>query len=108
MSCQPTVLEAWREIGGALSSYTAEQQKTHRLALRVRSAGDAWQLAQARYGSGTAGLAAVLGSQRSHLQARRDLQSSRRRLNTRYAAIQKAVGKVPGTQERSTASSGQE
>lgn len=89
---QKTVLKAWQEIDDALSAYTAEQQQMRQLELRVRSAGDAWQLAQARYDGGATDFTTVLDSQRGYLQARRDLAASKGRLNTRYVAIQKAVG----------------
>jgi outer membrane protein TolC len=61
----------------------------------VRSAGVAYSLAQARYEGGTVDFIAVLDSQRSFLQARRDLAASVGRLNTRYVTINKAIGNVP-------------
>ena len=92
---QKTVLKAWQEIDDALSAYTAEQQQVQQLELRMRSAGDAWQLAQARYDGGAADFIAVLDSQRAYLQARRDLAASHGRLNMRYVVVQKAVGNAP-------------
>ncbi|MGP3790562.1 efflux transporter outer membrane subunit [Pseudomonas sp. B392_1p] len=89
---QQTVLRAWQEIDDALSAYTAEQQRVEQLQSRVRSAGDAYQLAQARYEGGTADFIVVLDSQRSHLQSRRDLVASEGRLNTGYVTINKAIG----------------
>lgn len=105
---QKTVLKAWQEIDDALSAYTAEQQQVQQLELRMRSAGDAWQLAQARYDGGAADFITVLDSQRAYLQARRDLAASQGRLNTRYAAIQKAVGNAPpaGAMQEAGAHSG--
>ena len=94
VSYQQTVLKAWQEIDDALSAYTAEQQQAQQLETRVRSAGDAYQLAQARYEGGTVDFIAVLDSQRSFLQARRDLAVSEGRLNTRYVTINKAVANM--------------
>jgi NodT family efflux transporter outer membrane factor (OMF) lipoprotein len=92
---QQTVLKAWQEIDDALSAYAAEQQQAAQLGQRVRSAGVAYSLAQARYEGGTVDFIAVLDSQRSFLQARRDLAASVGRLNTRYVTINKAIGNVP-------------
>ena len=94
VSYQQTVLKAWQEIDDALSAYTAEQQQAQQLDTRIRSAGDAYQLAQARYEGGTVDFIAVLDSQRSFLQARRDLAVSEGRLNTRYVTINKAVANM--------------
>ena len=94
VSYQQTVLKVWQEIDDALSAYTAEQQQAQQLEARVRSAGDAYQLAQARYEGGTVDFIAVLDSQRSFLQARRDLAVSEGRLNTRYVTINKAVANM--------------
>lgn len=94
VSYQQTVLKAWQEIDDALSAYTAEQQQAQQLETRVRSAGGAYQLAQARYEGGTVDFIAVLDSQRSFLQARRDLAVSEGRLNTRYVTINKAVANM--------------
>lgn len=96
---QQTVLKAWQEIDDALNAYAAEKQQAQQLQSRVRSAGDAYALAQARYEGGTADFIAVLDSQRSVLQARRDLAASEGRLNTRYVAVNKAVGNVPARAE---------
>jgi NodT family efflux transporter outer membrane factor (OMF) lipoprotein len=92
---QQTVLKAWQEIDDALSAYTAERQQAQQLEARVRSAGDAYALAQARYEGGAADFIAVLDSQRSLLQARRDLAASEGRMSTRYVTINKAIGNVP-------------
>jgi outer membrane protein TolC len=93
---QQTVLKAWQEIDDALSTYAAEQQRREQLELRLRSAADAYELAQARYEGGTTDFINVLDTQRSYLQARRDLVASEGRMNTRYVTINKAVGNVPG------------
>jgi len=92
---QQTVLKAWQEIDDALSAYTAERQQAQQLEARVRSAGEAYTLAQARYQGGTADFVVVLDSQRSFLQARRDLVACEGRLSTRYVAVNKAVGNTP-------------
>lgn len=95
VSYQQTVLKAWQEIDDALSAYTAEQQQAQQLEVRVRSARDAYQLAQARYEGGTVDFITVLDSQRGYLQARRDLAASEGRLNTRYVTINKVIGNTP-------------
>lgn len=103
VSYQQTVLQAWQEIDDALSAYNAEQQQAQQLQARVRSAADAYQLAQARYDGGTADFITVLDSQRSFLQARRDLTASQGRLNTRYVTIQKVVGNAPQVEKPTAA-----
>ena len=65
------------------------------LAAQVRSARNAWALAQARYDAGTVDYTTSLDTQRAHLQARRDLAASQGRLHTRFVAINKAIGNVP-------------
>lgn len=92
---QQTVLKAWQEIDDSISGYTAEQQQTRELEARLRSANLAYELTQARYKGGTVDFIAVLDSQRSYLQARRDLASSQGRLSTRYVMINKSIGNVP-------------
>jgi len=92
---QRTVLKAWQEIDDAFSGYAAERQQAERLAARMASARSAYQLAQARYDGGTVDYTAVLDSQRSYLQARRDLAGSQGRLSARYVAVNKAIGNVP-------------
>lgn len=51
---QKTVLKAWQEIDDALSGYTAEQQQERELQARTHSAGQAYELARARYDGGMA------------------------------------------------------
>jgi NodT family efflux transporter outer membrane factor (OMF) lipoprotein len=92
---QQTVLKAWQEIDDALSAYTAEQQQQRELQARARSAALAWELSQARYQGGTVDFITVLDSQRSHLQARRDLAASAGRLHIRYLMINKVIGNGP-------------
>ena len=92
---QQTVLRAWQEIDDALSAYAAEQQQARQLEARVRHAGDAYQLVQARYAGGAANFINVLDSQRSYLQARRELAASEGRLRLRYVTINKVIGNVP-------------
>ena len=92
---QKTVLKAWQEIDDALSSFTAEQQQERELQARMHSAGQAYELAQARYDGGMADFLSVLDSQRSYLQARRDLAASEGRLGTRYVMVNKAIGNTP-------------
>ncbi|MCP1772158.1 NodT family efflux transporter outer membrane factor (OMF) lipoprotein [Neisseria perflava] len=94
---QKTVLSAWKEIDEALTAYAAEQQQYQALQKRAATAGEAYRLTEARYKRGMEDFSSVLDSQRSYLQARRDLADSLGRLNTRYVAINKAVGNVPDT-----------
>ncbi len=96
---QKTVLKAWQEIDDALAAYSAEQQQARELKTRSDAASDAYQLAQARYDGGATDYTAVLDSQRSYLQARRDLVGSEGRLNTRYVAVNKAIGNAPLREE---------
>lgn len=92
---QQTVLKAWQEIDDSLSAYSAEQRQARELQTRSDAAGDAYQLAQARYDGGVTDFTAVLDAQRSYLQARRDLAASEGRLSTRYVTVNKAIGNVP-------------
>ena len=92
---QQTVLKAWQEIDDALSAYAAERQQAQHLETRVRRADDAYRLAQEKYKGGTTDYTAVLDSQRVYLQARRDLLVSEGRLNTRFVAVNKALGNTP-------------
>jgi NodT family efflux transporter outer membrane factor (OMF) lipoprotein len=89
---QRTVLQAWHEIDDALNGYTAEHQQVADLEARVHSAGQAYELAQARYEGGTVDFISVLDSQRSYVQARRDLAASNGRLSTWFVAVNKAIG----------------
>jgi len=99
---QKTVLKAWQEIDDALSGFTAEQQQERALQARMHSAGQAYELARARYDAGVADFLSVLDGQRGYLQARRDLAASEGRLGTRYVMVNKAIGNVPlpATEER--------
>jgi len=87
-----TVLKAWQEIDEALNGYTAERQQATELQAQVRSAGQAYELAQARYDGGTVDFIAVIDGQRSYLQARRNLAASNGRLNTWFVTVNKAIG----------------
>jgi NodT family efflux transporter outer membrane factor (OMF) lipoprotein len=89
---QQTVLQAWQEIDDALNGYTAEQQQNGKLAARLDSARAAFDLASARYRGGVITWLDVIDSQRTILQASRDLADSNGRLATRYAALNKAIG----------------
>lgn len=100
---QKTVLQAWQEIDDALNGYAAEQQQAQQLQIRVAAAQQAYELATARYEGGTVDFIAVLDSQRSYLQARRDLTASQGRLNTRFVTVNKVLGNVPGIPEQQAA-----
>lgn len=94
---QRTVLQAWQEIDDALSAYSAEQQQEKSLQVRLAAASEACALAQARYEGGATDFITVLDSQRSYIQARRDLVASQGRLNTRFVTLNKALGNAPAT-----------
>lgn len=96
---QHTVLQAWQEIDDALNGYTAEQQQNAKLAARVESAREAFDLATARYRGGIITWLDVIDSQRAMLQASRDLADSNGRLGTRYAALNKAIGNSSASAE---------
>ena len=96
---QKTVLKAWQEIDDALSAYSAEQQQAQELQARSDAASDAYQLAQARYDGGATDYTAVLDSQRSYLQARRDLAANQGRLATRFITVNKALGNGSGSEQ---------
>jgi outer membrane protein TolC len=102
---QRTVLQAWQEIDDALSGYAAEAQRLRDLETRGRITLDAWELTRARYDAGILDFTAVLDTQRAYLQARRDTAASQGRMQTRFVAINKAIGNVP--QQVSVASAGQ-
>jgi NodT family efflux transporter outer membrane factor (OMF) lipoprotein len=91
---QQTVLKAWQEIDDALSAYAAQQQQSAQLAKRVADASEAYELARARHAGGGADFLAVLDSRRGYLQASRDLALSEGRLDSRFVAINKALGNV--------------
>jgi len=92
---QRTVLQAWQEIDDALSGYSAERLQERDLAARASNARQAWDLVQSRYKAGTVDFTAVLDSERVYLQARRDLVNSQGRLQTRFVAVNKAIGNAP-------------
>lgn len=89
---QKIVLKAWQEIDDALSAYTAEQQQAQQQAVRLQSAGDAYQLAQARYEGGATDFTTVLDAQRGYLQARRDVVACGGRLDARFVMVNKVLG----------------
>lgn len=91
---QKTVLGAWQEIDDALTQYAAQRQQVDQLMVRARSAEDAYQLAKARYDGGAVDYLSVLDSQRTFLQARRDLANAEGQLSTQYVMIQKALGNI--------------
>lgn len=96
---QKAVLKAWQEIDDALSAYSAEQQQAQQLKARSDAASDAYQLAKARYDGGATDYTAVLDSQRSHLQARRDLTANQGRLAARFITVNKALGNGSGSEQ---------
>jgi NodT family efflux transporter outer membrane factor (OMF) lipoprotein len=97
---QRTVLGAWKEIDDALTAYTAEQQQRAELSARVRSARQAYDLAQARYEGGTVDFVAVLDSYRGYIQAGADLVASEGRLLVQFVNINRALGNAPKLQRQ--------
>ena len=89
---QRTVLEAWQQIDTALAAYAAERLQERELDARARHAGLAWELVQAHYKAGTIDFTSVLDSERAYLQSRRELVASQGRLQTRFVAVNRAVG----------------
>jgi len=92
---QKTVLKAWQEVDDALAAYSAEQRQALELKTRSDAASDAYQLVQARYDGGATDYTAVLDSQRSYLQARRDLTANQGRLAARFITVNKVLGNGP-------------
>ena len=89
---QQTVLQAWHEVGNALSSYTAEQQRQAQLRERERQSRDALMLAQARYRGGMTDFGVELDAQRTLLAAQREAADSDSRLALGLVAVYKALG----------------
>lgn len=89
---QRTVLQAWQEIDTALAAYAAERLQEHALDARARHAGLAWELVQAHYKAGTIDFTSVIDAERAYLQSRRELVASQGRLQTRFVAVNRAVG----------------
>lgn len=89
---QRTVLQAWHEIDGALSSYNAERRRQGELAERERASRDALVLAHARYANGLTDFGVELDARRALLQARRDQVQSASRLAVGLVAVYKALG----------------
>jgi outer membrane protein TolC len=98
---EQTVLRAWQEIDDALNAYQAERVENAKLAERREAARQALDLAQARYGGGIVTWIDVLDARRAYHQARRESWDSDARLGTRYVAVNKAIGNVPGEQAKS-------
>jgi outer membrane protein TolC len=94
------VLRAWQEIDDALNAYQAERVENAKLAERREAARQALDLAQARYGGGIVTWIDVLDARRAYHQARRESWDSDARLGTRYVAVNKAIGNVPGEQAK--------
>lgn len=89
---QQTVLKAWQEVDDALSGYGAERQRNAQLQARLGSAGQAYDMARARYAGGMTDFLVELDAQRNYLQARRDLVDSDGQLRLDLVALYKALG----------------
>lgn len=89
---QQTVLKAWQEVDDALAGYAAERQRNAQLQARLGSAGQAYDMAKARYAGGLTDFLVELDAQRNYLQARRDLVDSDGQLRLELVALYKAVG----------------
>ncbi|MCT7264553.1 TolC family protein, partial [Salmonella enterica] len=81
-----TVLQAWQEIDDALNGYASYRQQAQKQIERVANAKEAYSLIQVKYEAGTVDFLSVLDSQRTYLQARRDLVSSQGQLDIQYVA----------------------
>lgn len=92
---QKTILAAWKEIDEALSHYAAAQQQVKALSQRAASTSEAHRLLQARYKRGLTDFSSVLDAQRSRLQAQSELAAAESDLNSRFVAVNKAIGNVP-------------
>lgn len=90
-----TVVQAWQEIDDALNAYAAERQRTEHLGARAQRAGEALGLIQVKFDVGTVDYIAVLDSERTDLQARRDLVSAQGQVALQYVAVNRAVGNTP-------------
>jgi NodT family efflux transporter outer membrane factor (OMF) lipoprotein len=97
-----TVLKAWHEVDGAISEYQAERQRAGDLALQVRSAQDALQLATARYRGGATNFLPVLDAQRTLSQAQASYAEHESRLATHWVALLKALAIEPPPSAEST------
>lgn len=89
---QQTVLKAWQEVDDALSGYGAERQRNAQLQARLGSAGQAYDMAKARYAGGLTDFLVELDAQRNYLQARRDWVDSEGQLRLDLVALYKALG----------------
>lgn len=89
-----TVLKAWQEIDDALSGYTAEMQQLQELQQRTNSAEEADRLVRARYDGGMTDFLVVLDSQRTLLQAKRDLIACVGRLNGKFIQVNRVLGNI--------------
>lgn len=91
---QQTVRKAWQEVDDALSGYTAEMQQLQQLQLRAKNAEEANRLIRARYDGGMTDFLAVLDSQRTLLQANRDLIACTGRLNSNFIKVNRVLGNI--------------
>lgn len=95
-----TVLQAWQEIDDGLNGYASYRASTQQLIERVGSAKEAYDLIQVKYQAGTIDFISVLDSQRTYLQARRDLATNQGQLDIQFVAVNKAVGNVSTEQQK--------
>lgn len=86
------VLRAWHEIDTALSAYLAEQRRNRELADAAAAAREAHELARVRYEHGLTSFLIALDAQRTLLQAQREYEDSRARIDTQLVALYKALG----------------
>jgi outer membrane protein TolC len=89
---QRTVLKAWHEVDDAISSYTAETQRSVQMQERVKTSEEEAKLAQARYTNGLTTYIPVLIATTTLLGAQSDQAESTARVDTALAAIYKALG----------------
>ena len=89
---QQTVLKAWSEIDGAVSTYNAERLYRDQIDAKVRSSNDALQLAVERQRFGFTDFLPLLDAQRTLLEARRERAESTGRLYVALAGVYKSLG----------------
>ena len=89
---QRTVLQAWHEVDGALTAYTAQRQRNAELARKEQSSQAAYDLAQARYRNGSTDFLVALRAWRVLLQARQEYADGASRQARRLVAVYKALG----------------
>lgn len=87
-----TVLQAWKDIDDALTAYAAERAQLQTLQEKLIRSSDLRSLAEARERAGVTDHFDVLDARRAELQARLDRVACEGRAQSRWVAIQQALG----------------